>query len=105
MNEGSDQPERLKLPNRFLSNLVEQRIPVVVQLKWNLAYVGIIQAFDKRLNIHLIDAEEWEGGKCAKIGDVCIRCNNVLHIRPKPDVYPPEVIPPDAVKEDEVGYE
>ncbi|OHT14341.1 hypothetical protein TRFO_43089 [Tritrichomonas foetus] len=56
------------------------------------------------MNIHLRDAEEYTtiGGESeGKVGDVLIRCNNILHIRPKPENYPENPIPKDAVCEDD----
>ncbi len=40
---------------------------------------------DSYMNLQLANSEEWIGGKFAgNLGEVLIRCNNVLHIRAAP---------------------
>lgn len=76
-------------PVPFLTNLMETK--VIVRLKWGLEYIGTLVSFDNRMNIHLRDADEYTtiGSKSdGHVGDVLIRCNNILHIRPKPENYP-----------------
>lgn len=76
-------------PPQFLTSLIGKQ--VIVRLKWGLEYCGTLKNYDLRMNIHLCDAEEFVtvGGQSeGKMGDVLIRCNNILHIRPKPDNYP-----------------
>ena len=91
---------KYKHPAPFLSSLIDKQI--VVRLKWGMEYVGVLVSFDQRMNLQLKDAQEFVNGEMqANIGTLCLRCNNILHIREKPDVYPTEPIPDDAVEEDE----
>ena len=86
-------------PAPFLSSLIDKQI--VTRLKWGMEYVGTLVAFDQRMNIQLKDAQEYENGEMtANIGTLCLRCNNILHIREKPEGYPTEPLPDDA-KQDE----
>jgi len=58
--------------------------PVVVRLKWGNAmeYKGFLVSVDSYMNLQLAATEEWIGGRCAgNLGEVLIRCNNVLYIR------------------------
>ncbi|OSX70627.1 hypothetical protein BU14_0709s0011 [Porphyra umbilicalis] len=67
-------------PKPFLASLVGS--PVVVRLKWGMEYRGRLTSTDAYFNVLLGDAEEWVGGAMAgRIGEVLIRCNNVLFIR------------------------
>lgn len=87
-------------PAPFLSSMIDHEI--VVRLKWGMEYVGTLVSFDTRMNIHLKDCQEWSKGNLeANIGDLLIRCNNILHIRVKPANYPGEEIPGDAICEEE----
>lgn len=81
---------KFTFPAPFLSGLIEKQI--IVRLKWGMEYIGTLVSFDSRMNIHLRDAEEYTtiGAESdGTVGDVLIRCNNILHIRPRPDNYPP----------------
>lgn len=77
-------------PGPFLSSLKydseTNTCEVIVRLKWGMEYVGKLVSFDKRMNIHLRDAIEVVGGQQqgGVMGDILIRCNNILHIRQKP---------------------
>ncbi|KAH0789915.1 putative small nuclear ribonucleoprotein F [Histomonas meleagridis] len=89
-------------PAPFLSSMINHEI--VVRLKWGIEYVGTLVSFDTRMNIHLRDCQEYIKGKLdssTPIGDLLIRCNNILHIRVKPQNYPNEPIPDDAVFDDD----
>ena len=75
-------------PKPFLNELVGKR--VVVKLKWTasgagggaLEYVGTLKSTDAYMNLHLVESEEWVKGEFRdKIGEMLIRCNNVLYIR------------------------
>ncbi|EAY08060.1 Sm protein [Trichomonas vaginalis G3] len=81
-------------PQKFMESLLNKQI--VIKLKWeNIEYVGTLISFDERMNIHLSETSEYVGGKTEGVmGDVIIRCNNILHIREKPEVYPPPVQAP-----------
>lgn len=81
---------KFKFPAPFLSTLIGTKI--IVRLKWGMEYIGTLISFDTRMNIHLNEAEEYTtiGAQSdGVVGDVLIRCNNILHIRPKPKDYPP----------------
>lgn len=70
-------------PKPFLKSLLHQR--VVVRLKWNrLEYAGTLVAVDNYMNLQLENARELaDHGTQAleEIGDVFVRCNNVLFVR------------------------
>jgi small nuclear ribonucleoprotein F len=76
-------------PKPFLEKLVGQS--VVVKLKWGLEYRGYLDSKDDYMNFKMSETEEWgyeeeTSGKRelklkGKIGEVLIRCNNVLYIR------------------------
>lgn len=56
----------------------------MVRLKWNkLEYQGKLIAFDSYMNLQLEDTVEvaTKGEPGEEIGEVFIRCNNVLFIR------------------------
>ena len=76
-------------PKPFLEKLVGKS--VIVKLKWGHEYHGILEAKDDYYNFKLANCEEWgfeentdnnNREPCNKgmIGDVLIRCNNVLYI-------------------------
>merc|ERR1712032_1442202 len=77
-------------PKPFLEKLVGQS--VVVKLKWGLEYRGFLDSKDDYMNFKLSETGEWgyddadASGKRdlkmkGKVGEVLIRCNNVLYIR------------------------
>ena len=69
----------LILSEQFLNELQGKR--VVVKLKWGMEYKGILKSRDQYMNFLLSNAEEWINGlKKGDVGEVLIRCNNVLYI-------------------------
>ncbi|KAI3629742.1 hypothetical protein MIR68_011177 [Amoeboaphelidium protococcarum] len=91
-------------PKPFLSDLVNDRVQV--KLKWGMLYEGQLKSFDSYMNIRLAECDEYfldntkstqqqqqqqesnnkEGAAVewisnGHLGDVLIRCNNVLWIR------------------------
>eukprot|EP01036_Dinobryon_divergens_P024044 gene24044-32458_t len=67
-------------PKPFLNSLTGQ--PVIVKLKWGMEYKGILLAIDSYMNLQLADTEEFIDGELSgNLGEVLIRCNNVLYIR------------------------
>jgi small nuclear ribonucleoprotein F len=55
---------------------------VVVKLKWGMEYRGTLLATDAYMNLQLADCEEFvEGELAGSLGEVLIRCNNVLYMR------------------------
>ena len=68
-------------PEPFLHDLAGQ--DVAVRLKWGtLELRGKLKSVDKYMNLQLINTEEWtDQGFKATLGEILIRCNNVLYIR------------------------
>lgn len=70
----------LVTPSRFMKGLVGK--PIIVKLKWGMEYRGFLLSTDAYMNVQLGNTEEWiDGALQGKLGEVLIRCNNVLHIR------------------------
>ncbi|CDO99818.1 unnamed protein product [Coffea canephora] len=71
-------------PKPFLNNLTGQ--PVMVKLKWGMEYKGFLVSVDSYMNLQLANAEEYiEGQFTGNLGEILIRCNNVLYIRGVPE--------------------
>lgn len=75
-------------PKPFLKTLVNKK--VAVRLKWNkMEYKGLLVAIDNYMNLQLEDTTEIvvEGAtrKEEPIGEIFIRCNNVLFVREAAD--------------------
>lgn len=67
-------------PKPFLNKLLGKN--VIIKLKWGMEYKGNLKSFDAYMNIRLTEAEEWIRGEMkGKLGEIFIRCNNVLYIR------------------------
>lgn len=74
-------------PKPFLNNLIDH--PVLVKLKWpsgpsggQQEYRGTLKSIDSYMNLALNDCEEVvDGVVSGMLGEVMIRCNNVLYIR------------------------
>lgn len=55
---------------------------MIVKLKWGMEYKGFLVSVDSYMNLQLASTEEWLNGKFAgNLGEVLIRCNNVLYVR------------------------
>ncbi|KAF2199411.1 small nuclear ribonucleoprotein F, partial [Delitschia confertaspora ATCC 74209] len=67
-------------PRPMLQSLVDQEI--LVRLKWgHTEYKGRLVSADLYMNIQLAGTEEFVNGKSSgTLGQVLIRCNNVLWI-------------------------
>jgi len=53
-----------------------------VKLKWGMEYKGFLVSVDNYMNLQLASTEEWIDSKLAgNLGEVLIRCNNVLYVR------------------------
>lgn len=67
-------------PKPFLQDLINQQ--VVVRLKWDRTeYIGLLISVDSYMNVQLAKTEEFIDGKSTgTLGEVMIRCNNVLWI-------------------------
>mmetsp|Transcript_1181 Transcript_1181/g.2839 ORF Transcript_1181/g.2839 Transcript_1181/m.2839 type:complete len:92 (-) Transcript_1181:154-429(-) len=71
-------------PKPFLNGLTGK--PVFVKLKWGLTYKGELMSVDSYMNVQLDKAEEYVDGQFAgELGEVLIRCNNVMYIRGAPE--------------------
>ncbi|CAG8448548.1 659_t:CDS:2 [Acaulospora morrowiae] len=67
-------------PKPFLQELTGK--PVVVRLKWGMEYKGYLVSVDSYMNLQLANTEEFiDGNSTGALGEVLIRCNNVLYIR------------------------
>mmetsp|Transcript_69308 Transcript_69308/g.159157 ORF Transcript_69308/g.159157 Transcript_69308/m.159157 type:complete len:84 (-) Transcript_69308:106-357(-) len=67
-------------PKPFLVDLTGKM--VMVKLKWGMEYKGILKSTDLYMNLQLLNTQEWmDGGFKGTLGEVLIRCNNVLYIR------------------------
>jgi small nuclear ribonucleoprotein F len=68
-------------PKPFLKDLTGKSI--IVKLKWGMEYKGILVSTDNYMNLQLADTEEFiDGVQAGNLGEVLIRCNNVLYLRP-----------------------
>lgn len=53
-----------------------------VRLKWGMEYQGKLASSDAYMNLQLLQTEEYIDGQLAGfLGEVLIRCNNVLYIK------------------------
>merc|ERR1712166_899902 len=67
-------------PKPFLAELTGKS--VVVKLKWGMEYKGYLVSVDSYMNLQLAGTQEWiEGNLTGNLGEVLIRCNNVLSLR------------------------
>lgn len=67
-------------PKPFLTALTGTS--VIVKLKWGMEYKGLLMSIDSYMNLQLGNTEEFiEGEFTGNLGEVLIRCNNVLYVR------------------------
>ncbi|RKF62362.1 putative small nuclear ribonucleoprotein F [Erysiphe neolycopersici] len=68
-------------PRPMLQSLVNEE--VIIRLKWDQTeYKGRLISIDSYMNVQLSGAEEWVDQKMTSVlGQVLIRCNNVLWIQ------------------------
>nr|XP_046155188.1 small nuclear ribonucleoprotein F-like [Oncorhynchus gorbuscha] len=67
-------------PKPFLNGLTGK--PVMVKLKWGMEYKGYLVSVDSYMNMQLANTEEYvDGALAGHLGEVLVRCNNVLYIR------------------------
>ena len=58
---------------------------VKVKLKWGAEYQGLLESADAYMNLQLKQCEEFLDGQFAGfLGEVLIRCNNVLYVQALP---------------------
>ncbi|XLR17218.1 hypothetical protein HN51_038192 [Arachis hypogaea] len=71
-------------PKPFLNNLTGKQ--VIVKLKWGMEYKGYLVSVDSYMNLQLANTEEYiEGQFTGNLGEILIRCNNVLYLRGVPE--------------------
>ncbi|KAI9226749.1 MAG: hypothetical protein DHS80DRAFT_32421 [Piptocephalis tieghemiana] len=71
-------------PKPFLTDLTGKL--VYVRLKWGMEYKGYLVSTDSYMNMQLANAEEYLNGECqGTLGEVLIRCNNVMYVRGAPE--------------------
>merc|ERR1712142_458998 len=67
-------------PKPFLNGLTGKT--VMVKLKWGMEYKGYLVAVDGYMNMQLDKSEEYiDGTFTGNLGEILIRCNNVLYVR------------------------
>jgi small nuclear ribonucleoprotein F len=67
-------------PKPFLADLTGKQ--VLVKLKWGMEYKGTLSSSDSYMNLLLDQTEEFINGQFAGfLGQVLIRCNNVLYMK------------------------
>ena len=68
-------------PKPFLGHLVGA--PVAIRLKWHgMEYHGLLKSVDSYMNLQLAKTQEYIDGELkGQLGDILIRCNNVLYVR------------------------
>ena len=67
-------------PKPFLLDLVGKTVRV--RLKWGQEYQGKLASSDAYMNLQLEETEEFIDGQFAgTLGEVLIRCNNVLYVK------------------------
>ena len=55
---------------------------VILKLKWGQEYRGRLVSTDSYMNFQMSETEEWINEELAgELGDVMIRCNNILYVR------------------------
>ncbi|XP_004520182.1 PREDICTED: small nuclear ribonucleoprotein F [Bactrocera latifrons] len=68
-------------PKPFLNGLTGKA--VIIKLKWGHEYKGYLVSVDGYMNMQLANTEEHtaDGQVTGNLGEVLIRCNNVLYIK------------------------
>ncbi|XP_045471349.1 small nuclear ribonucleoprotein F [Harmonia axyridis] len=67
-------------PKPFLNSLTGKA--VMVKLKWGHEYKGYLVSTDGYMNLQLAQTEEFiDGASSGMLGEVLVRCNNILFIR------------------------
>lgn len=67
-------------PKPFLADLTGKIVRV--RLKWGMEYEGKLASSDAYMNLQLLNTEEYIDGELAgALGEVLVRCNNVLYIK------------------------
>ncbi len=75
-----EQAQFIVNPKPFLADLVGKIVRV--KLKWGMEYQGKLASSDAYMNLQLVNTEEFIDGELAGfLGEVLVRCNNVLYIK------------------------
>jgi small nuclear ribonucleoprotein F len=54
----------------------------MVKLKWGMEYKGVLKSVDSYMNMQLNNTEEYiDGVPTGVLGEVLVRCNNILYVR------------------------
>ncbi|KAJ3007738.1 hypothetical protein HKX48_008961 [Thoreauomyces humboldtii] len=54
----------------------------MVRLKWGQEYKGVLVSVDSYMNMQLANTEEYiDGVSTGALGEVLVRCNNILYVR------------------------
>jgi len=70
-------------PKPFLMDLTGKLVKV--KLKWGMEYQGRLESADAYMNLQLQETEEFLDGQFAGfLGEVLIRCNNILYVQAAP---------------------
>uniref|UniRef100_A0A670IU81 Sm protein F n=1 Tax=Podarcis muralis TaxID=64176 RepID=A0A670IU81_PODMU len=73
-------------PKPFLNELT--RKPGMVKVKWGMEYKGYLVSVDGYKNMQLANTEEYiDGALSGHLGEVLIRCNNVLYNKGGEQIY------------------
>ncbi len=68
-------------PSNILNNSLHKR--VIVELRYNRSYNGILDGFDPHMNLVLKDVEEFDvNGLKRKLNTTIVRGDNVIFISP-----------------------
>jgi len=71
-------------PKPFLNELTGKQ--VIIKLKWGMEYKGYLVSVDAYMNLQLASTEEYIDGQfVGNLGEVLIRCNNVMYMRGVPE--------------------
>jgi small nuclear ribonucleoprotein F len=67
-------------PKPFLNEATGN--PLLVRLKWGNEYKGVLVSVDSYMNLLLSNTEEYiDGQSTGVLGQVLIRCNNILYVK------------------------
>jgi small nuclear ribonucleoprotein F len=67
-------------PKPYLADLIGKRVRI--RLKWGQEYEGSLTSSDAYMNVQLLQTQEFVDGQYAGfLGEVLIRCNNILYIK------------------------
>ena len=67
-------------PKPFLNQQIGK--PILLKLKWNLEYKGILTSVDSYMNLLLNECEEFvDGTSQGMLGETLVRCNNILYVK------------------------